>query len=65
MAQFALIVKMKSKKSQIWYFDFLIGFTAFFLVLIITVEYVSYNFVLPQGEIDEVFHRTLNLLSKR
>ena len=41
-------------KSQIWYTDFLLGFTIFILVVMLTIKYVTDTYVLPKEEINEM-----------
>ena len=42
--------------AQIWYTDFVLGFTFFILIAIITLRLVSSNYILPTPDLDDIIH---------
>jgi hypothetical protein len=43
-----------NKNAQIWYTDFIFGFTIFLLIVILSIKYVSDNYILPKEEVNEM-----------
>ena len=53
---------MLSKKTQIWYFDFIMGVTIFTLILIVAFRFVTSNLYIPGKETNTILSEA-NVLS--